>query len=239
MEWIIKENSIGSRFRKDLNNNCQDKVYSIKDKESICIALADGSGSSIYGDIGAEIAVKTSCEYMINNFDDLFKMSEEKIKYEVLCAVIRALRKESVLKNYYIKDLSSTLSLVAIKCNKYISIFLGDGMIGKVKNSNLNCMFYFDSNKNNKNKYLTTTSYCYEVTEVDKGYCHDTNLFFILCDGVINCFYNQDKNKVCINLNEIIKKDYVDIDKKIDKKILQSSLLDDCSYIIAYKDENN
>lgn len=161
LEWIIKANSIKGNFKRRINDKCQDKIYSIENEESVCIALADGASCALYGDLGAEISVKTSCEYMKRNFDKLFKFSEEKIKYELLCAVVMALRKASIIGNYYLKDLVSTLSILAIKDKRYISIFLGDGIIGKIENEKLDSISYFDSTKNSKYKYLTTTSECY------------------------------------------------------------------------------
>lgn len=234
MEWIIKANSIKGNLKRGINDKCQDKIYSIKNKESICIALADGV-SCAYGDLGAEIAVKIACEYMEKHFDELFVFSEEKTKYEVLCAVVRALRKASITGNYHLKSLASTLSIVGIKNNRYISIFLGDGTIGKIENEKLDCISYFDSTKSRKHKYLTTTSECYNRVKIRKGYSDNIDLFFILSDGTIDYFYDSNEDKIYKNLSKIIKKEYANIADELNNELVENNSIDDCSYIIAYK----
>lgn len=238
MEWVIKGNSIKSDFKRNITDKCQDKIYSIKNKGITCIALADGTNFALYGDLGAEIAVKTACEYMEKNFDELFSYSEERISYEILCATVRALRKVSVIENYNLKDLASTLSIIGIKNNEYISMFLGDGTIGKIESNKIGCISYFDSIKSSKYKYLTTTSACYYRAKVKKGYCENIDLFFILSDGILDYFYDRDEEKMYMNLNKIIKKEYENIKDTLNNKLVENKLIDDCSYIIAYKTKN-
>lgn len=235
MEWIIKGNSIKSDFNIETNEKCQDAIHSIRNKGVISMALADGIGYSLYSNLGAEIAVKTACSYVDRHFDELFEYSKEKISYQVLCAVVRELRKISILENYDFKSLASTLSMVSIKNNKYISVFLGDGTIGKIENDKISLISYFDSTKSKKHKYLTTTSECYHRSYVTKGYCTDIDLFFILSDGILDCFYEIDQDKMYMNLSKIIKKEYENIGDKINKVLTKNKLVDDCSYIIAYK----
>lgn len=235
MEWVIEGNSIKSDTKRNIRDKCQDKIYTIKNKEAVCIALADGANFALYGDLGAEIAVKTACKYMEKNFDELFRYSEEKISYEILSVVVRALRKASIIGDYDFKNLASTLSILGIKNNKYISVFLGDGIIGKVENDRVRLISYFDSNKSKKYKYLTTTSECYHRSYITKGYCTDIDLFFILSDGILDCFYEIDQDKMYMNLSKIIKEEYENIGDKINNVLTKNKLGDDCSYIIAYK----
>lgn len=235
LDWVIKGNSIRSEFKRNITDKCQDKIYSIKNKGITCIALADGTEFALYGDLGAEIAVKTACKYMEKNFDKLFGYSEEKISYEILCAVVRALRKASIIESYDFKNLASTLSILGIKNSEYISVFLGDGIIGKIENGEIRCLSYFDSNKSSKHKYLTTTSECYQRAKVTKGYCNGIDLFFILSDGILDYFYEADEDKMYMNLSKIIKKEYGNIEDELNNKLVKNKLIDDCSYIIAYK----
>jgi hypothetical protein len=100
---------------------------------------------------------------------------------------------------------------------------------------NIRCLSYFDSNKSSKHKYLTTTSECYHRAKVTKGYCNDIDLFFILSDGILDYFYEVDEDKMYMNLSKIIKKEYGNIEDDLNNKLVKNKLIDDCSYITAYK----
>lgn len=229
MKWIVKSQIITGKANKKCGIKCQDKIHYINNEEIICAALADGAGCANFGDLGADIAVKTACEYIKKNFDYLFKLEEEKVKYKIFSCIIREFRKLIIERNVILRDLASTLLVMAVKGDKYIMISLGDGYIGYVKNKKLKTMFYFDSNITNKKKFLTSSPMCYEYAELKRGNINDLNTFFICSDGFIDCFHNYN-NLLDKNLYNVVKSD-----KKLDEVMNSDKIIDDSSYILVVK----
>ncbi len=119
---------------------CQDSGNYIVIDDILIGAVADGAGSAKYSDIGSELAVKTTLDYLAQwtttNFKnistDRSKPISEKLAQEVftktLNKVISCLEKK-VQEGYLYKDLSCTL-LAFIATPKWMTAMqIGDGFI--------------------------------------------------------------------------------------------------------------
>lgn len=229
MKWTIKCENIKGKINKKYNRKCHDKIYYLNKEKILCAALADGAGCAKYGDIGAYSSVKASCEYMEKNFDNLFELEEEKIKYKLFCHIKRKLRELILEKDILLKDLASTLLVIAIKEDKYIMISLGDGYIGQLDDEKVKTMFYVDSRKNNKKKFLTSSLICYKYAEAKKGYVNNSKSFFMCSDGFFYCFDKYNHSEVMNVYNKISS------NKKLNKVINNRKIIDDLSYILILK----
>lgn len=118
------------------------------------IALADGAGSARYSHYGAFVAVKDALQLLSEHFDEAFGSQEQKesfagklIKYiqkdliELSRIGINMTEKEReaggvpcrqqlLLAPCAARDLACTILAVAVKGDKFVSIHLGDGVVG-------------------------------------------------------------------------------------------------------------
>lgn len=227
-------------MNRNRNVECQDRTYYVQHDDFLCIALADGASCTEYGRIGAQTAAETVCEFMKNKFDYLFELEDEKIKYDVLCEVLRNLRKIIIEDDIKLKELGSTLLFTALKDNRYISMLLGDGAIIKRQKDSYEYLIYSESISTNKKKYLTSSPMCYLNAYVKKGRVNDIKSFIMCSDGFLdnlnikhmeegeqsieNLIYN---NFCCYEDNEIIS-----------GRTKGSINMDDSSCIFMYKNYN-
>lgn len=134
---------------------CQDQVRVEQFKNGVrVIALADGAGSARYSHYGAFVAVKDALQLLSEHFDEAFGPQEQKerfagklIKYiqrdliELSRIGINLTEKEREaggapcrsqlpLVPCATRDLACTILAVAVKEDRFVSIHLGDGVVG-------------------------------------------------------------------------------------------------------------
>lgn len=247
LEWSIKSNIITGKMNIDRNVECQDKTCYIQHDDFSCIALADGASCAMYSGAGAEGVTTAVCQFMRERFDYLYELDEEKIKYEVLCAVLRHLRKIIIEKNIKLKDLGSTLLFTAIKGNKYISMLLGDGIIAKHNKESNGYSIYSESNITGKKKHLTSSPMCYLHAHLNKGITDNTDIFFMCSDGLADNMNLNDEVLLKQSINTILEKDILEcIYKETTNNIIDAATdkqggyiyTDDCSYVALYINGN-
>ena len=146
---------------------CQDSVLTIERNGVIVTTLSDGCGSSLVSEVGSDITTKVICNYLADNFDEVFASSDIDIKKKIVACVIEALKKyisenPKFVSDYSKKDpdhrnqflkhwpgfknaeklypltlLDATIQFVAIKDNKTLIGRLGDGIVGSIQSGNL------------------------------------------------------------------------------------------------------
>ena len=138
---------------------CQDRVFTHSNATSgfYCILLADGAGSARFSQFGAEIALASAAVLLEERFDDLFrafpysKMAENAIVERVQSELVNLSktgidptdetrdilnlpnREEMPYVPCELRELASTLLAVAVKGERYVSLHIGDGVIGVQK----------------------------------------------------------------------------------------------------------
>ena len=127
---------------------CQDNLF-YEGKNGIhVLAISDGAGSKKYSQYGSEIATKTVCDYLIEEFDNLYISCETYGKSKDEIEESRKLVRESIFnlvkKNILEKsqelqvefdELACTLLFVAKKDEKVLMGHIGDGVICGLFNS--------------------------------------------------------------------------------------------------------
>ncbi len=120
---------------------CQDNVAYKLSKGIEVIALSDGAGSKPMSQIGSEVATKTICEYMVEEFDNIYFFSEKYGKTKDEIEEQKKIIKENIFnyvkKNLLLQakgeiefeELACTLLFFARKGEKYIMGHIGDGVI--------------------------------------------------------------------------------------------------------------
>ena len=134
---------------------CQDKTISYNNNNVNIIALADGAGSAKFSHYGAEVVLEAVSKFISNNFDLLINNPNGvQVKQDILTHLIEKLNRKSQELCCDMKDLASTLLLVAIKENSFLICHVGDGIIGYLKEDELKV-----ASKPENGEFVNTTTF--------------------------------------------------------------------------------
>lgn len=184
---------------------CQDRTYTIENDEICVISLADGAGSYIHSEEGAELITKGICYFLLSNYHSLF--TNEEITSIVKEQIISTLASYAIEKNYELDDLSSTLLVVAVDKinNTFISMHIGDGVIGIHKDGQL--AIYSDSqNGESPNMtFMTTSDNLEQYLRIQCASLEDgVDGFILLSDGGAHVLFDHKTKKFTNNTHIII-----------------------------------
>lgn len=173
---------------------CQDRVYSSRKNTVATIALADGAGSCMYSDKGAEIVTKEISKIINSVFNGIFDNKIDTQKY-IISSLTRKLLEYSKRNSISIKELSSTLLFVSIKDNRYIAGHIGDGVIGykNIKN-NINVLSHPDNGEYSNSTYFVTSPNAHKYLRIYKGNLNEIDSFILMSDGSEESLYDK-RNK--------------------------------------------
>lgn len=143
------------RSHVDAGVPCQDQVRFVRFPNGTAIgALADGAGSARLSHYGAEILIEAASELVAHEFDRIFKATNNlgTIRLEVVGQLQSVLAKAAAagvnvadsdrerlglpLRDTdpqvacEVRDLASTLVLVAVMNERFVALHLGDGVLG-------------------------------------------------------------------------------------------------------------
>lgn len=246
---------------------CQDNVFKIFLNGVNVVALADGAGSARYSHFGSYIVVDTLSRLFADFFELYYYSDEEKLKKSVLFVALQALKELSTSNDHIeglakklnidppapnidlsINDLSSTLLLVAVKDNRFITLHLGDGLIAakvlyeETKEKVLPFSMP-DNGEFSNTTFFTTSTTAIDHLRVNKGRIIDKNFiykgFILMSDGPENSLYSKSKKIVAPACNRMIdacayhySKPYLEGISLFLKNNIANKTSDDCSIAI-------
>lgn len=174
---------------------CQDRVYSSRKNTVATIALADGAGSCMFSEKGAEIVTKEISKIINSVFDSVFDNKID-IQTYIISSLTRKLLEFSKSNDLSIKDLSSTLLFVSIKDNRYIAGHIGDGVIGyKNMKNTINVLSHPDNGEYSNSTYFVTSSNAHKYLRIYKGNLNEIDGFILMSDGSEESLYDK-RNKL-------------------------------------------
>lgn len=222
---------------------CQDKTYSLFLNGVQVIALADGAGSAKLSHYGAETSTKFICQELAENFDSYFFNEDGLyVKQLLIKKILEQLTEKSNTLECELKDLASTLLVVAIKENNFIISHIGDGVIGYLKNGELKIASQPENGEFINTTVFTTSKDVIMTIKLIKGTLGDINGFVLMSDGTEESLYNK-KNKSLANvLKKIMESSFILDSQKLQEQlrysfenIIREKTTDDCSIIILTK----
>lgn len=225
---------------------CQDKTFAIEMNGVHCMALADGAGSAKLSHIGADVAVKVAAEYLCNNFDKVLEeVDGERMKTEFLNSVSRRLNRKALEISCNIKELASTLMVVAIKEGNYIVFHIGDGVVGALKNGMVKVISRPTTGEYAGCTVFTTSLEVGNYLVAERKKLDGIEGFILMSDGTGESFYNNDTQELIPstkNFFEYLKtEDEEDMQQLIDntfKEIIAKRTFDDCSICLIVMGDN-
>lgn len=169
---------------------CQDQVASLEDQSFHAIALADGAGSAKHSEEGALLVVREALQFLHDHFEACFE-SNAYLKIDCLDYLQQSLEKYAEEKSCAVRDLYSTLMLIAVKDNRLIGLHIGDGVMGSVKNDEIHVF-----SKPTNGEFLNETVFVSLAQaglkmKIYKEENFTDDGFVLMSDGAAESFYNR------------------------------------------------
>jgi len=136
MDWKVICASVVGSFHKKNKLPLQDYGLGKVDPFPILV-IADGAGSEVNSATGAEIAVKTSLDYIISN---TFKINSKKECVELYEEILKALKEKAYEIGTEVSTFATTIIIVYVLDMTVYWMQLGDGVIIAKKNGFLSCV---------------------------------------------------------------------------------------------------
>lgn len=242
--WNTIQCAVQGRGHVNTGTPCQDKTYIKSENNVQIIALADGAGSARLSHLGAEFVTKQMCDILSNDFELYFQEEDGvAIKRKIINDLKNGLKVVAIHNSCEVKDLASTLLVVAIKEGKYIIIHVGDGVIGYLKNNLLKVASYPENGEFANTTVFVTSDDALTTMKILKGTLGDIEGFALMSDGTENSFFSKkDKTlapvlKKIMDLTRILDIQY--LEKEITKsfeEVVKKNTIDDCSLALIVKD---
>lgn len=186
--------SQGSGHKKN-DIPCQDRVFHLEKSDCQVAALADGAGSAKHSQFGAEGVVACICEYICDNFDEIYaNENAAEVKQILMNVVLEKINLISSEMECEPKDLASTLLVAGVKKENFILVHLGDGVIGYIKNDELKVATHPVNGEFSNETYFTTSKNAEIVMQLAKGSSSEIQAFILMSDGTENSLYDK-RNK--------------------------------------------
>jgi serine/threonine protein phosphatase PrpC len=218
---------------------CQDFTYTLHQDKTSVMALADGAGSSSHSSIGAQISCKVSSKWIANHFDEYFYNIDGLADglNKILLKRLKIAAKENDIS---IKQLQSTLQIVALKKNRFIVAHVGDGVIGVVKNNNLQVISEPNNGEFVNQTYFIGSKLATQHIRIRKGYLDEIDGFVLMSDGSAESLYNKKEKQISNAVKEMLKwfvdHDIEEVQEAIYnnlQEVISKRTQDDCSLVLA------
>jgi serine/threonine protein phosphatase PrpC len=241
MDTVFQVLSLGSTVcgRGHQHNGlpCQDKYYKNRYRGVEAIALADGAGSALHSETGADIAARRACTYLTYNFKKIWEKSNSDISQIVIPEIRKSILQKSDAKEDNLCDYASTLMAVAILNDKYIAIHVGDGVIATLDADDVTLRVLSEPERG---EYANTTVFV--VSEraetklrVYKGKTNHFSGFCLMTDGAMDSLYDKSQRAPAKAVRTMIawmaQHSYVEVEGAVEDAITSMLLpktSDDC-----------
>lgn len=190
-EWHLASAQSRGMGHAALEIPCQDKTVFMTAEGVSVIALADGAGSAKLSHHGAEAVTKAICDFLSNDFDRLYRLREDVVKNEILTYLLDMLGVKSSELSCEISHLASTLLAVAVKKGRFISIHIGDGVIGALGNTTIEVISEPDNGELANETTFVTSENAASHLRLYRGQAKRYSGFILLSDGSGNSLYDK------------------------------------------------
>ncbi len=173
---------------------CQDKTFCLSQNGVNVIALADGAGSACLSHYGAAAVVEELSAFVALNFDELCSSSDKHSGRIVAGKIREIISSEAKRRECQVRDLSSTLLLVAVRKKKFLSIHVGDGVIGCMERDRLVVLSKPENGEHANETWFTTAKALDSVLRIRVGDASNISGFILMSDGVEPSLYSSSEN---------------------------------------------
>ncbi len=195
-QWKVAGTYVKGLSHERQNKDCHDR-YSYKYlSNAVSISLADGAGSALKPEIGAEIATKQVNKTVTKEFDYLFNTDIYSASHKITHAIRTAFGIYAKRYNCNLKDLATTLLFACVKDNRYIAGHIGDGILACLQNDELIVLSPPDNGEFiNETYFITSNSYKTRF-RLFKGNLESVEGFVLMTDGTCESLFDKKEKKV-------------------------------------------
>ena len=149
------------------------------------VSLAAPVNRDACGLEGAQVTARVSAEFFARNFDELYGMEEDVLRYAAVMCIKRALYDLCDTLKTDIKGLGSNLQLIALdhKSQRMIAIHLGDGYILSFMDEKKKVVSYPRKGFGSRSRYITSMCPASPHLKVYRGDCNGTDRFMLVNGG--------------------------------------------------------
>ena len=184
---------------------CQDRVHSREENGVVSLALADGAGSVSHSQEGASLAVKSICQILCQQFDDLHQApSPGAVKLAILPTLWEKLDERAKELEVPRKQLACTLLAVAMRGDRYLLFHVGDGVIAYQKAGKLHVASAPHNGEFANTTTFLTSPNCAQATRVLRGTQEAIEAFVLMSDGSEATFYRRSKGVLSPQLSQVL-----------------------------------
>lgn len=195
-EWKVAGTYVVGISHERQKRGCQDR-YSYKYfGNAISISLADGAGSALKPEIGADIATTQVNKTVTKHFDDIFKSDIHKARHKLTHSIRTALGIYAKRYNCNIKDLATTLLFACVKDEKFIAGHIGDGILACLKNDGLVVLSPPDNGEFVNETYFMTSNSYKSRFRLFKGNLNEITGFVLMTDGTCESLFDKKNQKL-------------------------------------------
>ena len=195
--WHTEEASVIGRGHLSRSLPCQDRTFSLRENGVTALALADGAGSVRFSQEGADLAVRTVCQTLCDQFDFLIgRASPLMARQALLKPVLEQILHRSAQLEAASRELACTLLAVAVRGDQYLLFHVGDGVIAYRKNGRLNVASAPVNGEFTNTTTFVTSRDALVKSKVIKGSSAQMEGFLLMCDGCEPALYDKPRRKL-------------------------------------------
>lgn len=169
----------------DNPNPIQEKTLSVVIDDVNIICMSSGDINSDVSSVSAELIVSLASKFIGEKFDELYALQHSELKGKVFSYLLENLKEKSNEDGFSLDDFATSLSLVAVKGVKFISCFIGDGIIANYKDGKITVL----NSKVSSEAIFLTDSNALSSFKVDSGNLKGVRGFIMMNAGTLKGFY--------------------------------------------------
>lgn len=195
-EWKVAGTYVTGISHERQKKGCHDRYAYKYHNNAISISLADGAGSALKPEIGADIATKQVNKTVTKHFDYIFESDIFSASHKLTHAIRTAFGIYAKRYNCKIKDLATTLLFACVKDDKFIAGHIGDGILAFLKNDELVVVSPPDNGEFVNETYFITSNSYKNRFRLFKGNLNEIEGFVLMTDGTCESLFDKREKKL-------------------------------------------
>ena len=195
-EWKVAGTYVAGISHERQKKGCHDRYAYKYNNGAISISLADGAGSALKPEVGADIATKQVNKTVTKHFDYIFESDIFSASHKLTHAIRTTFGIYAKRYNCNIKDLATTLLFACVKDDKFIAGHIGDGILACLKNDELVVLSPPDNGEFVNETYFITSNSYKSRFRLFKGSLNEIEGFVLMTDGTCESLFDKREKKL-------------------------------------------
>lgn len=170
------------------------------------LCLADGAGSASRAELGAQTLAEQGCKLLAESFTDLIATKDgAQAKKEILQSLLSRLERVAEKHKCSVEDLASTFLAVATNGARFITIHVGDGVVGYLKEGELRVISAPDNAEFANQTTFVTSADALATVRLARGSLDGAGGFILMSDGASSSLYNYRTHELAPACEKLIQ----------------------------------